>query len=140
MIRAELLQAYRETHYCVSASAPGGAFVLRIGKASDALRTLHLRLGVDCSAFITAANPHSALGDAATNTDRLQRLRAEVGALNLPCFDGVGQHPDNGWPGEASLLVPGLDLGGARRLGERWQQNAIVWSGADAVPQLILLR
>ncbi|MFZ8986054.1 MAG: DUF3293 domain-containing protein, partial [Steroidobacteraceae bacterium] len=25
-------------------------------------------------------------------------------------------------------------------LGERYGQNAIVWSGADAVPQLVMLR
>lgn len=132
-----LLQAYAQTHYRVDAATP---FTLRIGVASAALLALHRRHGVACSAFITAANPRSQASDATTNADRLQRLRAHVNALGLPCIDGVGQHPSNGWPAEASLLVLGLDLDTARRLGERWDQNAIVWSGADAAPQLILLR
>jgi len=36
--------------------------------------------------------------------------------------------------------VPGLSLEASKSLGARFEQNAIVWSGADAVPQLILLR
>jgi len=139
-LAADLLRAYQETEYRVGAAAPGGAFVLRIGAASDALRALHQHFGVACSAFLTAANPHSRMTDDATNAERLRHLHAHLEALGLSCIDGVGQHPGNGWPGEASLLVPGLDLATARRLGERWAQNAIVWSGADAVPQLILLR
>lgn len=133
----DLLSAYAQTEYRVGGAAP---FTLRIGVASAALLALHQRHGVACSAFITAVNPRSQATGATTNAERLHHLKAQVQALGLPCIDGVGQHPDKVWPGEASLLVPGLDLTAARRLGERWGQNAIVWSGADALPRLILLR
>ena len=42
--------------------------------------------------------------------------------------------------GEASYLIFGLTLEAAKMLGMRLEQNAIVWAGVDAVPQLILLR
>lgn len=33
-----------------------------------------------------------------------------------------------------------ISLEAAKELGARYEQNAIVWAGADAMPQLILLR
>jgi len=36
--------------------------------------------------------------------------------------------------------VPGLARAAAQELGRQFQQNAIIWAGADAVPELILLR
>ena len=53
-------------------------------------------------------------------------------------FRGQGRHSTNDWPPELSLLVLGLDLTEAREVGARWGQNAIVWSGLDAVPALIV--
>jgi len=41
---------------------------------------------------------------------------------------------------EPSLLVFGLPLETAGPLGKKLDQNAIVWCGGDAVPELILLR
>ena len=58
----------------------------------------------------------------------------------LAFVSGIGQHPSNTWEGEASFIVYGLALADAKALGVHLQQNAIVWSAADGVPQLILLR
>lgn len=41
---------------------------------------------------------------------------------------------------EPSFLLFGLPLETARPLGKKLDQNAIVWFGGDAVPELILLR
>ena len=134
---ADLREAYAQTQYRVNAAIP---FTLRIGQASAALMALHQRHDVACSAFITAVNPYSQPTGERTNAERLRQLRTDLKARGLDCIDGMGQHPGNGWPGEASLLVIGLDLEAARQLAGRWEQNAIVWCGADAVPQLVLLR
>ncbi|UUZ55406.1 DUF3293 domain-containing protein [Massilia sp. H-1] len=48
--------------------------------------------------------------------------------------------PKREWPSEPSFLVRGLSLEDASALGRQLRQNAIVWCGADLVPQLILLR
>jgi hypothetical protein len=37
-------------------------------------------------------------------------------------------------------LVFGLTLEAAKAMGRTLEQNAIVWSAADAIPRLILLR
>jgi hypothetical protein len=80
-----------------------------------------------------------ALGDA-TNEERHTELARELNSRSLIFIEGVGQHPSNEWPGEASYLVFGLTLEASKSLGKRLEQNAIVWSGADATPQLVILR
>jgi len=101
---------------------------------------LHAACGVPCSAFVTACNPYSAALDDAANAERQAVLAHELSHRHCVFRDAIGQHRSNQWPGEASYLVFGLSLEEARLLGIGLEQNAIVWSGADAVPQLILLR
>lgn len=131
------LQAYLETDYRVHGE-PG--FTLRVGRASAELLAAHKRRRTDCSAFLTACNPFSQPLDAAANAARQASLAKELSSRSLAFLPGVGQHPSNGWPGEDSFLVFGLTLEAAKALGTRLEQNGLVWSGADAVPQLILLR
>lgn len=136
-IPPQVLQAYRETEYRVGGDAP---FTLRIGQASTPLLRAQQEHGSTCSAFVSAWNPHSQLHSDEDNAARHQRLcqvLAERGHRFLP---GAGQHPSNDWPAETSVLVFGLPLPQARALGQEFAQNAIVWNGADGVPQLVLLR
>ena len=137
IIDAAMVQAYRETEYRVHGDPP---FTLRIGEACAALRNAHQRCGVDCSAYVTAFNPFSQALDDAANAARHAALGRELDQRSLAYIEGVGQHPSNQWPGEASYLILGLSLEAAKTLGTRLEQNAIVWNGADATPQLILLR
>ena len=44
------------------------------------------------------------------------------------------------WPAERIYFALGLSLQAARSVGALFNQDAIVWVGADAIPQLILLR
>lgn len=131
------LRAYRETEYRVHGEAP---LTLKVDQRSAPLAALHARLHVASSAFITAANPFSQPCDASHNDARQQALADELAQLGFSAIPGIGQHPDNGWPGEPSFLVLGISLDTASALGTKYGQNAIVWSGADAVPRLILLR
>jgi hypothetical protein len=137
IIDAAMVQAYRETDYRVHGHPP---FTLRIAEACAALIDAHKRYRVDCSAYVTALNPFSQALDDAANAARHAALGRELDQRSLPCMEGVGQHPSNQWPGEASYLIFGLSLEAAKTLGTRLEQNAIVWNGADATPQLILLR
>ena len=132
----DTLRAYRETEYRVCADSP---FTLRIGQASLELLEVQRRRRADCSAFVTACNPFSQSLDAKTNAERQSALESELASRSLAYLPGVGAHPRGGWQ-EESFLVFGLSLEAARTLGLRHGQNAIVWNGADGVPQLILLR
>lgn len=131
-----VVRAYAETCFHVANTPP---FVLRIGEANAHLADLCRRWRVTASAFVTACNPHSDSLSEAENGSRHAALRDELVRRGLPFVEGAGRHPDNGWPPEASFLVLGLELDETRELGVRWQQNAVVWAGADAVPSLVLL-
>jgi hypothetical protein len=113
---------------------------LQIGQANAALAALQQIHGVEASTFITAWNPCSQATSDDVNASRQRELAHELKQLGVGFFDGIGQHPSNQWPGEPGFLVLGLSLGDATSLGLRHEQNAIVWCGRDAVPQLILLR
>ncbi len=131
------IRAYLETYYRVQSDRH---FILSIGHMSSELLAVHKRSRVNCSAFLTACNPFShAFGDA-ENHDRQRSLAKELEFRGLGFLPGIGEHPSNGWPGEDSFLVLGLNLEAAKALGKRFEQNALVWSGVDAIPRLVLLR
>jgi hypothetical protein len=136
-ISAGTIQAYCETEYHVHGKA---LFVLRIDIPCSELALAHQHHQVECSAYLTACNPFSQVLDGVANAARHAALGLDLSKCSLAFVDGMGEHPSNRWPGEASYLVFGLALEAAKAMGVRWQQNAIVWSGADGVPRLILLR
>jgi Protein of unknown function (DUF3293) len=137
VIDPDTLRAYVETHYRVLGEAPT---TLHIGHANPDLAKLHRAFGVDCSAFVTAANPFSTLTGATANAVRQAALAEELGLLNRRFIEGLGEHPSGTWPSEPSFLILGLTLSDAKQLGIKHRQNAIVWCGSDTVPQLIVLR
>lgn len=137
ILEPELIQAFLETEYQVAGDS---SLVLKIGISSPELVALHKAHRVESSAFITACNPFSQPVDDDTTAKRHAALTGELKQRSLSFIEGIGQHPSNQWPGEASFLILGLSLEAARTLGVRLEQNAIVWAGSDAVPQLILLR
>jgi len=132
-----MIQAYRETEYRVLGGQP---FTLRVGLVSADLLAAHKRHRVDCSAFLTACNPFSRRPGDSANANRQAALASELARRGLAFAAGIGKHPSNDWPGEDSFLVFGLNLEAARALGARFEQNGFIWSSADGVPQLILLR
>lgn len=131
-----LREAYRRTEYRVTDA--GYAFVLRIGEPSSALRECHADCGVTCSTFITAWNPLSTPTPREQNEAAMARLEEALAAMGCRWLRGEGIDPGGDWPGEPSLLVPGLDEATAVALAQRFAQHAIVWSGADATPRLVV--
>lgn len=131
------IQAYLETNYHVSGATP---LTLNIGVANAPLAALHKSHSVESSAYLTACNPFSHALDDSVNDARQAVLARELQQHGLTYINGIGQHPTNGWTGEQSFLVLGLSREDARMLGARHEQNAIVWCGPDAVPELVLLR
>lgn len=136
-IHPDLIQAYTETEFRV---LEGNPFTLRIGKVSNDLLVAHKRHRVECSAFITSCNPFSQELTDEANAERQKALAKELASRSLEFMAGIGQHPSNQWSGEPSYLIFGLTLEAAKTLGNRLEQNAIVWNGSDGAPQLILLR
>ena len=134
---AATVKAYLETEYCVIGKTP---FVMRIGIASEPLALLYKQHRTNCAAFITACNPFSKIIGNTANIARQEQLKQELAQRSLTFLDGIGKHPSNGWPEEPSYLVMALSLEAAKKIGNKFEQNAIVWCDADAIPELILLK
>lgn len=134
--KAALRAAYLATHYIVDTEP---ALTLIIGEISTGLTALYARRGVDRCAYLTACNPHSQRLSAAENTQRQDALIQDIQKAGLEMIKGRGQHPDDSWPAEPSILILGMERNLARTLGQKYEQNAIVLCGADARPELIWL-
>ena len=136
-IDAATIAAYQAAHYEVLDPIP---FVLRVGEVSTRLADLLTREEVRCVGFITAWNPFSDVVTAADNSAAQTSLLNELSARGFSTVPGFGRDPSGQWPGEENLLVIGLPLEEVRQLGIKYRQNAVIWSGEKAVPELILLR
>ncbi len=132
-----LVDAYRETEYRVTEGEP---FTMMVDVPCDGLQSLYRVMNSICAVFITAYNPLSRVSSDADNVRRQADLAEELRRRALVKIAGVGQHPSGPWPGEPSYLVLGIDLHEAQELGRVFDQNAIIWCDADAVPTLILLQ
>lgn len=136
-IATELVAAYEKTEFRVLEPR---AFTLRIGMTSEELKAVYVELGVSKAAFLTAWNPLSQEMSPEAN-DRAQALLVRKLALDgFVTWNGLGLDPSGDWPGEDSVFVPGISLEQAKTLGCQFHQNAIVWTGEDATPQLVLLK
>jgi hypothetical protein len=80
------------------------------------------------------------LKDSAINAAAQNQLLGEITEGKMKYFEGVGHNPHNDWPGENSVLILGMTREDTRQLGIRYRQNAVVWCGPDAIPELVLLR
>lgn len=133
----DLIGAYEVTNFYVQAD-PG--FTLNIGKFSEKLKAHLMKNGAESAIFITAWNPFSKQLSDKENRFRNEMLKKELIGRSLKFLDGFGQDPAGKWTEEESFLVLGISLEAAKKLGNQFEQNAIVWSGSGAVPQLIMLR
>lgn len=113
---------------------------MKIDHACAQLLLLHRHHQVASSAFITAWNPYSNQLSQEQNNLRQEQLRKNMQNDGFIVYAGEGKHPSGNWEGEDSLLILGISLEEAKAEGVRWGQNAIVWSDADAIPQLMLLK
>jgi hypothetical protein len=134
-ISPELLQAFEETHYQVHHTP---SFTLHIGQPCLELDALLKASGQDAAAFLTAWNPVAQPLGAEENRTRQLGLVDELKRRSLRCIDGIGQHPSNGWSGEESVLVLGLQVEAARALCVQFGQLACVAYRREDVARLLI--
>lgn len=136
-ISENLIKLYLHTDYRVETREP---FVMKVDVPSDPLAQLYRQYKCDCAAFLTACNPYSRPLDDAENEARQTELAQELTGRSLKFINALGSDNSGKCPGEPSFLVFGLSLETAKDIAKKYEQNAILWCGKDAVPQLILLR
>jgi hypothetical protein len=132
------IDAYMQTDYCVGPSH--ARFILRIGVHSKNLDRLYQDTGQSCALFITAFNPLGTQQSDEANLTAHERVGNHLRALTKFVIEGEGVDPGRQWPAERSFLAIGIDRDTAVLLGQRAHQDAVVWAGQDAVPELLLLR
>lgn len=137
-ISKELVAAYLKTDFIVFQDTLN--FTLRINAYSEPLSELHKQHGVDSSALITAFNPFSKIATEEQNLIRQDELEKDLKLIGGTILLGAGVNPEKTWPEEANYLTLGITENEACKLGNKYQQNAIVFSAADSIPHLILLR
>ena len=131
------IAAYLATDYCVLGQWP---LMLRIGQRSQELAVFYGEFTIGKVAVITAWNPYSDPRADIANREAQERLVGELDRLGLRHEPAHGADPTGQWPPEDSRLVLNIDLALASRLGTQFEQNGIVWAGADTQPLLVLLR
>lgn len=136
-IHQDLIKAYEGTEFRVLEPTP---FTLRIGVHAPELGALYADLNVTSAGFLTAWNPFSTETSQAENRVAQLKLIRILSLNGFPTLNAFGVDPSGAWPGEDSVFVPGLELDEAKAIGIKFGQNAVVWAGLDAVPQLVLLR
>jgi hypothetical protein len=114
--------------------------ILNIGVPSERLAALFTSCGVACGAFLTAYNPRGAIQSDEANERGHAELASMLHDQGLQVIEGYGSEEGTEWPAEKSYFALGLQLDAAERIGRHFDQDAIVWVGSDAIPQLILLR
>jgi len=132
-----LISAYKITNLIVK-TVP--EFTLNVDKQSEELKSLFKQNRVDSAVFITAWNPYGEQFSAEENHARNNNLKDELDLRSLKLINGFGQDPLGEWAGEDSFLVLGINLEASKELGAQFEQNAVIWSDKDAIPQLILIR
>ena len=137
-IHQDKVQTYLATDYRLGHTDQD--IVLTIGKHSERLAMLFVGNGVNCGAFLTAYNPQGTIQSDAANAQGHAELARKLQELGLLAIQGSGSEEGTDWPAEKSYFALGLTLEPAKAIGTHFDQDAIVWVGQDAVPQLILLR
>ena len=137
-IHPDKVRAYLATDYRLGHTNQD--VVLTIGKYSERLAAFFVGSAVTCGAFLTAYNPQGSIQSGAANAQGHAELASKLQKLGLEAIEGSGSEEGTEWPAEKSYFALGLALEPAKAIGNHFDQDAIVWVGPDAVPQLILLR
>ena len=137
-IAADKIRAYRATDYRLGHTTQD--IVLAPGLRSDRLAALFASKSVTCGAFLTAFNPLGTQKSDIANDLAHAQLATVLTDLGLESIEGSGSEVGSHWPAEKSLFALGLSREGAVSIGRQFDQDAIVWVGDSAVPELVLLR
>jgi hypothetical protein len=130
----ELLEAYRATSYHVITDE--GEQILRIGVVNGWAQRALAGCGRDGAVFVTAWNPFSVSVGEDANTRANARLEAELRASVTHVWSGPGVSADGNWL-EPSYFAYPVTRAAALTLCRGYDQAAVVFVGADGVPELV---
>lgn len=128
-----LLESYKNTRYKVFETN----ITIEIGKPNKELNELLLKYNSIEWAFITAYNPFSKILTSDENKLRHNELKELT--RNFVTYEGQGVGEDPNWEPEISLLNIGISKEESINIGNKFEQNAIVFGELNNSPELIIL-
>jgi hypothetical protein len=133
MISKELLLGYEAT--CYSIINPKIDIYLK--KENSELNSFLKEHDFTSWCFITAWNPFSK----ALSIEENKRLNLllEADLNKYPIFPAEGKDTLGDWPPEISFFVGNISREQAIALGEKYEQNAIIFGAVSEFPELIVL-
>lgn len=137
MIPDSLVAAYKAAHYVVFGEPD---IILKVDEPNAHLEALLEAKRAACAAFISAANPRGEPRGLVRNVIAFQALKILVRKSRYLCFEGEGRDPTGVWRPEGSVLVLDMPRAEAEALGNRFEQNAIVYVEKGGAPELVVLR
>lgn len=132
---AETLASYRAARYVVHDG--DGVTTLRLDVHNPDLAALMRAHGAASACFVTAFNPFSEERTQEENEAANAGLRAWLRARGWPLLEGDGCCGEDDRDAERSFLAFGPSAEDAWALCVAFDQNAVVFAGADAVPVLL---
>lgn len=130
------LASYRGARYVVHTGA--GDLTLVLDVPSPGLAGLMRAHAATSACLVTAYNPQSQERTPAQNEAANAELRAWLEGRGWPLLEGYGSCAEEGeWDAERSFLAFGPTRDDARAMCVAFNQNAVVFAGADAVPILL---
>ena len=136
-ISQSLVAAYCAAHYVVFGEPD---IVLKVGEPNRELDALLAARRATCAAFVSAANPHGERRGVVANVVAFYSLKYRLKKSHYVFFEGEGRDPTGEWRPEGSVLVVDISREEAEALGNRFEQNAIVYAEKGGSPELVLLR
>ena len=132
-----LIEAYAAAHYVVFGEPE---IVLLCGEKNPRLDELLDAHRATCAAFVSAANPQGRRRRLVENVVAFHSLKTHLKKSHYVFFEGEGRDPTGVWRPEGSVLVLDIARPDAEALGNRYEQNAIVYVERGGAPELVLLR
>lgn len=133
MISKELLLGYEAT--CYSVVNPKIDIYLK--KENTELNSFLREHNFTSWCFITAWNPFSKALSLEKNIELNALLETDLKDYNI--YPAEGKDTLGDWPPEISFFVGNISRERAIFLGEKYEQNAIVFGTVDELPELIIL-
>ena len=137
MIAEPLIAAYKAAHYVVFGEPD---IVLKVDEPNAHLDALLEAKRAERAAFVSAANPYGLRRRLVENVIAFHALKNMLRKSRYLCFEGEGRDPKGVWRPEGSVLVLDMPRPEAEALGNRFEQNAIVYVERGCGPELVILR
>ena len=111
---------------------------MKIGEYSNKLDILLKEKDLEDWAFITSENPNGEAYSVEANQVLYNELIDAIQGFSY--YLGEGQGIDTSWPAEKSVLILGINKDEAKKLGKRFNQNAIIVGKLGRLAELLIIK